>query len=85
MPSFYPKRSGDYVYDVVVTKNEARRLSCRYCAHLENAERIENGRLTPVRVVVFDTFGPTVSDAIRALDASFETWRREHSPDRDER
>jgi hypothetical protein len=85
MPSFYPKRNGDYVYDVAVTKNEARRLSCRYRAHLENAERIENGRLTPVRVDVSDTFEPTVSDAIRALDASFETWRREHSPDRDER
>jgi hypothetical protein len=26
---------------------------------------------------VQDTYGPTVTDAMRALDASFDTWRRQ--------
>ena len=55
---FYPKRNGDYVYDVTVAKDEAVRLSHRYRAHLDHAERIENGRLTPVQV--------EVADAVRA-------------------
>jgi hypothetical protein len=80
--AFYPKRNGDYVYDVSVTKDETRSLLRRYRAHLDNAERIEDGRLTPVQVVVADTYGPTVSEAMRALDASFEAWRLEHLPER---
>ena len=72
---FYPKRNGDYVYDVTVAKDEAVRLSHRYRAHLDHAERIENGRLTPVQVEVADAYGPTVSEAMWALDASFEAWR----------
>jgi hypothetical protein len=80
--TFYPKRNGDYVYDVNVTKDETRSLLRRYRAHLDNAERIEDGRLTPVQVVVADTYGPTVSEAMRALDASFEAWRLEHPPER---
>ena len=66
---FYPKRNGDYVYDVTVAKDEAVRLSHRYRAHLDHAERIENGQLTPVQVEVADAYGPTVAEAIRALDA----------------
>jgi hypothetical protein len=51
-----------------VTKDEAVSLSHRYRAHLDHAERIENGRLTPVQVEVADAYGPTVAEAIRALD-----------------
>jgi hypothetical protein len=50
--SFYPKRNGDYVYDVTVTKDDTVRLSHRYRAHLSNAERIEDGRLPTVQVDV---------------------------------
>jgi hypothetical protein len=62
---FYPKRNGDYVYDVTVAKDEAVRLSHRYRAHLDHAERIENGRLPPVQVEVADEYGPTVTEAVR--------------------
>ena len=79
--AYYPHRNGDYVYDVTVTKDETVRLSHRYRAHLSNAERIENGRLAALRVVRPDTYGPTVSEAMRALDASFEVWRQEHLPE----
>jgi hypothetical protein len=75
--SFYAHRKGDYVYDVTVTKDDTVRLSHRYRAHLSNAECIQNGQLTPVQVDVTDTFGPTVTEAMRALDACFETWRRQ--------
>ena len=55
MPSaYYPKRTGDNVYDVTVSKDETRRLSRRYCARLSNAERIENGRLVSVQIDVKD-------------------------------
>jgi hypothetical protein len=77
--SFYAQRKGDYIYDVTVTKEETVRLSHRYRAHLSNAERIEDGRLSQVQVDVQDTYGPTVSQAIRALDACFEAWRNAHS------
>ena len=83
MPSaYYPKRTGEYVYDVTLTKHEAGPLSRRYCARLSNAERIENGRLVSVQIDVKDAYGPTVSEAMRALDASFDTWRREQLPTR---
>ena len=78
MPYIYPKRNGDYVYDVIVTKDETQRLPQRYCAHLSHAERIEEGRLREVPVDVPDAYGPTVTEAMRALDASFDTWRRGH-------
>jgi hypothetical protein len=65
---------------VTVTKDESVLLSRRYCARLSNAERI--GRLMPVPVDVPDTFGATVTEAIRVLDASFEAWRQEHPPER---
>jgi len=71
-------RNGEYVYDVSVTKNETMPLSQRYCAHLSNSERIEEGRLMYVQVNVPDTYGPTVTEAMRALDAGFETWRQAH-------
>ena len=74
---YYPHRRGDYVFDVTVTKDDTMRLSRRYRAHLSNAERIEDGRLAPVQINVSDTYGPTVTEAMRALDASFESWRRE--------
>lgn len=31
-----------------------------------------------VQVNVADTYGPTVSEAMRALEAGFETWRKAH-------
>ena len=75
--AYYPRRKGEYVYDVDVSKDDMVRLSLRYRARLSSAERIENGRLMPVRVDVQDTNGPTVTEAMRALDASFEAWRLE--------
>ena len=84
MPSsFYSQRNGEYVYDVSVTKDETVRLCHRYRARLSNAERIEDGRLMYVEVPVQDTYGPTVTEAMRALDASFETWRETHRPTRE--
>ena len=84
MPSaYYPKRTGEYVYDVTVSTDETRRFARRYCARLSNAERIENGRLVSVQIDVKDAYGPTVSEAMRALDASFDTWRREQLPTRE--
>jgi hypothetical protein len=76
----YPKRSGEYVFDVTVTKDETVTLPGRYRARLSNAERIENGLLT-VQVDVAEAYGPTVSEAIRALDASFGRggWNRSPS------
>jgi hypothetical protein len=74
--AYYPRRKGEYVHDVDVSKDDTVRLSLRYPARLSSAERIENGRLMPVRVDVQDTYGPTVTEAMRALDASFETWRQ---------
>ena len=50
--SFYAQRKGDYIYDVTVTKEETVRLSHRYRAHLSNAERIEDGRLSQVQADV---------------------------------
>ena len=41
------------------------------------AERIEDGRLAQVQVDVWD-YGPTVTEAMRALDAHFDAWRRAH-------
>ena len=78
MPNFYPKRNGDYVYDVIVTRDETQRLPGRYRAHLSHAERIEEGRLREVPVDVADAYGPTVTEAMRALDAAFDVWRRGH-------
>ena len=76
MPSsFYAQRKGEYVYDVTVTKDETVTLPRRYRARLSNAERIQQGRLTSVQVNVAEAYGPTVTEAIRALDASFEAWR----------
>jgi hypothetical protein len=76
----YPQRKGDYVYNVSVTKDEELPLSRRYHAHLNDVEHIQNGRPVSVKVDVPDAYGPTVTEAMRALDAGFETWRREHLP-----
>jgi hypothetical protein len=76
--AYYPKRSGEYVYDVTVSKDELQLISRRYRASLTNAERIEKGRLMPVPVDVPDTYGATVSEAMRALDDHFDAWRRAH-------
>ena len=73
--SFYAQRNGDYVYDVMITKDDTARLPRRYRARLSNAERIEHGRLAQVHVNVADVYGLTVSEAIRALDAAFGAWR----------
>jgi hypothetical protein len=72
------------VYDVSVTKDETAPLSRWYRAHLDNAERIEDGRLTPVRIDIPDLHGRTVSEAFRGLDARFETWRLDHPRQRTE-
>ena len=64
-----------------VSKDETERLFRRYRAHLSNPERIENGRLASVYVDVPDTYGPTVSEAMRALDASFEMWQLDNPID----
>jgi hypothetical protein len=77
-PAYYPQRRGDYVYDVTVTTDDSVELSRRYRARLSNAERLEAGRLTPVPVNVPDTYGPTVAEAIRALNVSFDAWCQEH-------
>ena len=75
--SFYAQRKGDYVYDVTVTKDETVTFPQRYRARLSNAEHIQLGQLTSVQVDLPDTYGPTVTEAMRALDASFEAWRLE--------
>jgi hypothetical protein len=77
-PAYYPLRKGEYVYNVDVSKDDTARLSVRYRAHLSNVERIENGRLEPIQVDVADTYGPTVSEAMRALDEHFDAWSRAH-------
>jgi hypothetical protein len=74
--AYYPLRKGEYVYNVTVTKDEAVLLSRRYRARLSNAERIGNRRLMLVRVNVPDMYGPTVSEAMRALGKHFGAWRR---------
>jgi hypothetical protein len=76
--AYYPKRAGEYVYDVTVSKDESQRISRRYRARLSNAERIEDGRLVLVSVDVPETYGGTVSEAMRALDEHFDAWRRAH-------
>jgi hypothetical protein len=67
---------------VTETTDETVRASHRYRAHLGKAERIEHGRLATVQVEVHDTYGPTVKEALRALDASFDTWRQGQIPKR---
>jgi hypothetical protein len=79
-PNFYSQRNGEYVYDVSVTRDESVSLAQRYRAHLSNVQRLEGGRLTQVQVDVQDTHGATVTEALRALDASFDSWRQEHLP-----
>ena len=77
-PRFYSQRNGEYVYDVTVAKDETVTLALRYRAHLSNAQRLEGGRLAQVQVDVQDTYGPTETEAVRALDASFDAWRLGH-------
>ena len=78
MPYIYPKRNGDYVYDVTVAKDETPRLSLRYGAHLSNVERLEDGRLASVPVTIPDAYGPTVTDAMRRLNEASDAWRQAH-------
>ena len=35
---FYSQRNGEYVYDVMVTKDETVRIAHRYRAHLSNGQ-----------------------------------------------
>jgi hypothetical protein len=79
-PRFSSQRKGEYVYDVTVTKDETEGLPRRYRARLSNVQRLEGGRLMYVQVNLPDTYGPTVTEAMSALDASFDTWRRQHLP-----
>jgi hypothetical protein len=78
LPSYYPQRRGDYIYDVTVTKDDSVPLTRRCRAHLNRAERLDGGRLTRIPVDVPDTYGPTVPEAVGALNVSFDTWCREH-------
>ena len=80
LPSYYPQRRGDYFYDVTVTKDYSLPVSRRCGAHLNNAERIDGGRLSRIPVDVPDTYGPTAPEAVGALNVSFDTWCREHLP-----
>jgi len=77
VPSYYSKRSGDCVYDVTVTERDFRAPARRYRAHISNVERIEDGCLVLQNPNIADTYGPTASAAIAALDASMERWRSE--------
>ena len=77
MPSFYSKRTGDCVYDVTVTERDFRTPARRYRAHLSNVECIEDGCLVLQNPDIVDTYGPTVMEAVEALDASVEKWRTE--------
>ena len=77
VPSYYSKRSGDCVYDVSVTERDFRSPARRYRAHLSNVERIEDGCLVLQNPNIADTYGPTASEAVEALDASIEKWRSE--------
>jgi hypothetical protein len=78
LPSYYPQRRGDYIYDVTVTKDDSVPVTRRCRAHLNRAERLDGGRLTRIPVDVDDTYGPTVPEAVGALNVSFDTWCREH-------
>ena len=84
LPSYYPQRRGDYIYDVTVTKDDSVPPTRRCRAHLRHAERLEDGRLTRIPVDVPDTYGPTVAEAVGALNVSFDTWCREHLPQPEE-
>jgi hypothetical protein len=77
--AYYPQRNGDHVYDVTVTTDEMQRPSRRYRAHLScAAECIENGQLALIQVDLRDTYGPTITEALQALDDSFDKWRLQH-------
>jgi hypothetical protein len=72
--------TNEYVYEVGVTKDDTLTLAHRYRAYLSNVQRLEGGQLMSLQVNLPDTFGPTVTEAVLALDASFDLWRRKHSP-----
>ena len=74
--TYYPHRNGDYVYEVIVSTDESVPLLRRYRAHPSNVEHIDHGQLAAVLVDIQDGYGPTVSEAMRALDASFDGWRQ---------
>ena len=80
--TYYPHRNGDYVYEVIVSTDESVPLLRRYRAHPSNVEHIDHGQLAAVLVDIQDGYGPTVSEAMRALDASFDGWRQAHEPRR---
>jgi hypothetical protein len=50
--------------------------------HLSNVQRLEAGRLGQVQVDLHDTYGPTVTEAVRALEACFDMCRQEQLPKR---
>ena len=39
---YYPKRNGDYVYDVTVTTDDTATVLRRFRAHMSNAEHIDD-------------------------------------------
>ena len=77
--SFYAQRKGDYIYDVTVTKEETVRLSHRYRAHLSNAERIEDGRLSQVQADITLTGRPCRKPYGHSMRALRRGGTRTHS------
>jgi hypothetical protein len=82
MPGAYPRRSGDYSYVVIVTKDDLQPLPQRYRARLTNVQRITGGLFDAagqalVQVDVPDGHGSTGSEAIEALELAFVAWQRQ--------
>jgi len=80
MPGAYPRRTGLYVYVVIVTKDDLQPSARRYRAYMTNVERITGGLGAPVHVDLPDAYGATGTEAIEALEQAFETWQRDQSP-----
>jgi hypothetical protein len=59
-----------------ITKDATAGSSRLYRARLSNAARMTGRHLVPVAVDVPNAYGSTVAEAIRALDARFDAWRR---------
>jgi hypothetical protein len=74
------KHSGEYVYQVTVTKHEAGPPSCGYGASLGLVfHSLKGGRLEPVEMNISDTYGPTADEAGRSIDAAVQMWQPEHT------
>jgi hypothetical protein len=78
MPSNYPTRNGDYLYEVTITRDNRRGPARQYRAHLSKVEHLEAGLLNTRDVGLPAVYGRTVDDAISALNRRFDAWRKEH-------